>query len=903
MNPIDFPKRYEPLNKRNEEWLNLWMDAIENYGRDIVEMKRRMYSQVYRQVAGDAKIGANEVSTLRQLADSFGNEHRQHFAEDVAEREFKHFDIIGGIIDTLTQKFLEIEDAIRIDTVDKESRSEYLDMKTEIMYKSVEETIKAHINQILILNEYETEIDPEDPEAEQKQQALLQEIEKIKAQYNLGNLDNNLKKSYRNVMVEFCERTIEEDAQRFSFQDKDRVNLLDFLISGSYFRVPRLGLDYYTVDIWRQYDVFYMAEANETDPQKSYIIGRNKWMYPHEIIEQYGKWLTFEQKEAIINNAETFLSTRNNGTHSLADSLLNFNQRIVRGTEADLERISNRFVKVPIQDGESVLDEHLKRYAGDEDNTYGKIEVTESYFKTYKKTGFLRFMQDGEIVNEIVSEEIMPEFLKFYEITQLKNVTKDEFIASNEVNVIYWELEEEVRWRAKINNSGVTATNKSKNKDYINIYIGSEDPLEVELLTESNFINKRMPVCGVMNRKSRIKEVSDYQALHNLCMNEMMDFIERDLGIVTFYNYALLNGILDGDDQEDSMKTVWSILKEIGTVPYSSNDKPQQGTAAPNPMHVYNLSMHDMIRTKYEMAQVFKQEALRILEIVPMQPIAQTQNGLEVTNVVSTAVTETIYDEYREGIIRFYDTLCEVAKYAKYKNIDNAEKITANIEQSEYINSDPTKLLNRRAKVFPQNSPKERRELKELQQMIYMNTIKGTFEERAMLKTVNSTTAFLEKSKQIAQKAEEAVQMQRQWEEKMQQDKIIAEQEKEKRIHENRKEIEMIKGEIALKKQALLSAGFQKNDADKQELYNQAQDELDELDRRYGEIIENRKSQMAELDRNQKDNNRDREFQLKEQEIQLKKEEIEMKRDTAILNKNKWDFPNPKKAKSTKDKK
>lgn len=896
------PKSYVKLSDRNDRWRREWIDYCELIGREQTAYKRDIYSQVYRQIMGDAKVDISKLGGLNKIASQLPYEHKTKFADELADKEIKHFDFIGNIIEKVTQQFLELDDAINIDSIDKESKSEFMNYMTEVLFKDVDANMQAQINKILIMKGLNPNIDENAENAEEVKQALLAEIDMIQKEHSLSTAPNRAKRDYRDLMVEFSNKTILDDKQRFRFDEMDRESILDFMVSGSWLRVPRVGLDYYTVDNWRQYDSFWVAGNNETDPQKAVIIGRNRWLYPHEIIENYGVHLTMEEKEAIISNDNALVSGRYRSTYDLKDSLSTMGgQMIVSGTKEQLARVSNTLTKVELSENETLLSLGINNNKHDifGYGTSGKIEVTEAYYKTYKKVGFIKFEFEGDTINQIVSEEIVDEFLDIYEIKDLKHVNKEQFLKSDEPNIIYWDFEEEVRWGGKINNYGVGSEDKN-NKTNVEIYMGSEDPITPEILADSQFVNKKNPVCGVINKKSRIKEISDYQALHNLCMNEMMDYIEKDMGIITFYNFALLGGLLDGDDPKESLNTAWSLIKEYGMLPYSQ--RVDQGQAASPPISVFNASAHEIIRHKYEMAQVFKQQAMNILEIAPAQPMVQKQNDIEQNTATSTTITEVIYDEYREGVIRLYDTLIEVAKYAKSNKIDNSEYVSGSIELNAYIDSSPELIANRKAKVYPQNDPKGRRLLKELNQMVYMNTIEGSFEERTLLKTAKTTTEFLERSKEMARKAEQIRALQQEHEQKLRQDASMAEAEKEQQMHENKKELAMIKAYVDLKKQSMLSAGFQDTQAEQDNLLAEADLSFRELEQQFDAAIIKKKAQLAELDRRENDKFKEKQLELQERETAAKEKKVDNELLIAEMNKNKYDFPKSTKPPKNKNK-
>ena len=139
-------------------------------------------------------------------------------------------------------------------------------------------------------------------------------------------------------------------------------------------------------------------------------------------------------------------------------------------------------------------------------------------------------------------------------------------------------------------------------------------------------------------------------------------------------------------------------------------------------------------------------------------------------------------------------------------------------------------------------------------------------------------------------------QQQQQQQMQMMQMQQESEMKKEEMKHKNAIELEQIKGEIALNKQAILALGFVKNDEEKDSgedstplVIEQLKASTQDLERRY-------KERVSEADLRQRRIDSDRRFLLSQQEQQNKARETNARIETANrqlqiaqINKNRYD--------------
>ena len=94
----------------------------------------------------------------------------------------------------------------------------------------------------------------------------------------------------------------------------------------------------------------------------------------------------------------------------------------------------------------------LNYFFNNYDNRYDLIRVVETYWVSYKRIGYLvyRKPESYDLVNEIVTDEILRELINEYGIKQLRTVTLDQHSANPVENTIVWDYVPEVWYGVKI---------------------------------------------------------------------------------------------------------------------------------------------------------------------------------------------------------------------------------------------------------------------------------------------------------------------------------------------------------------------------------------------------------------------------------------------------------------------
>lgn len=889
------PKLAIRSNERDLDHFKDEMNMLEEMGRHQTRLKQEKYQAVYKLLKGEHTIDFDNLKSFRSLGATLGytKDNLTELLEKLELEDYEHFDFIGNIVEIITQVYLESETKVNVDAVDEVSRNNYLQLKTDLMYDSLDNLLQAQLRYLAIKRGLDPNV--EDMSEEEKNQ-MLEQLEALKQEYSLSKVETKLQKNYKNVAIEFAQQTKKEDEARFDFQNIIKTALLDFLVSGSYYINERIGLDFYRPELWRQYDVFIDINEEETNPHKAEMLGRRRWLKAHDIIKDYGSYLTSKQQEALINNG-TYRMEDDIQHQSIDEYLRTFGGDVYldfpeRQTANRMRALNNIVgedtfeamfgIKRPTHDFTlSAAGGNFYNY-----NIYDRYEVTEAYYTTYKLVGFVRYEKDGEILQEIVTDELNREFKELYGI-KLKTVSAKEFSETEDVNIIVWQWMPEKRWGLKINQWNTKMDDA--------IYVGG-DTLPRKIIKDSKFYGEIIPVSGVVNRKSRLKQIAQHQTWYNMIMNDAKSSMERNLGYLTFIDYRYISGNYKGDGGEDTFNNFFSLARNWGFVPMDFSSENVQGSQQQTqPFSVVNASNVLETEKKLQFAKIFKAEAYQELGIAHLysgQTITQEQNGQEMTTLQTSPVLESIFDEFTEGLLKFWEVHIEYAKYAKVKKIDNSDTYAQSDMIRAYLDNVDLDIIDADLRIYHINNAGERKKVLEAKQIALQNTVDASIESRMEILNSSSMAEIIEISRQLEQKRIEMQQRQQEFEQQMQQQKNQAEAQRIIQEHRQKMEEIELKGRLDIQKAAMVATGFQKDPENIDDIMKSLKMTLQMAEQQSNEMMNEQKLYMDSLKMDNEQEHKSKQLELKQRELDIKEKAVDTNLAVAVSNKNKYDFVN-----------
>jgi hypothetical protein len=401
------------------------------------------------------------------------------------------------------------------------------------------------------------------------------------------------------------------------------------------------------------------------------------------------------------------------------------------------------------------------------------VQVTEAYWRSWKRVGILNYTTpDGISATEMVTDELLKEFLEENEIKTLNRVTLEEIEKNPKPNTIAYTWMPEIRWGVKI----------SSQNSYLveDLYIGGE-PIEFQVKGgASNIYNVQIPVAGYIG-DSLAKKLRPYIIKHNIVLNQIYSLLEKELGqFMLFDIHFLPSEYKDNVSTRESLEMLYESIREIGIAPIDTSKQNMQG--ANNGMNMFmnsQLDFTNQINTRLALAQEFKRMALEQIGITP-QRLGQTNEYATATGVregmtATYSQTDPIFSVMSQSTRKATELHLTVAQYCQKNFKDYTFLYVKSDGDKSFINLSDDNFHLRNFGVFPVNNAKTKRDLERLKETIFqLNTQNNNIMDLAEVMASDSMQKLVAIGKRQQQDRIKEVEAQRQHEAQIEEARINA---------------------------------------------------------------------------------------------------------------------------------
>lgn len=901
------PKQALPRNQKNDTWKRNVMDTLEDIGVYQVS-KNLAFRDYYDMMEGNLVMRHFDetLSVSSTIAD---------FTEKVSglPSYLKHFDLIGIIVNLISGEYDNQKEKVRIDSVDPFSRSElYREKNTQVRQFS-EEYFKLELQRLLVLKGINPEGQEFETDEERQQYAQFLEEEKNKL-ITPSEIESTLNKSWRATIAEWAEATVESDYIRFDLADLDLEEFVDYLLTGRYFRHYHIGYDYYKPERWSPIQTFISEEQDIVYPQDGEYVGYIHYLPPSSLLERYGHLFSHDTLQKLEGE---YLNGSDSNSLSIEQAIRKgFSENhIVPYTGYYRRDLANRVqtaTGVPMgmeyrfndqgeQEGRRsfLYDDNYNnigiRYAqqlrNDIDVRTDLVQVTEAYFKSWKRMGLLTL--ENPLTNDPyqveVEEDLLNDFIKENKIKQTKKVSLQEAKEKKEINTLAWFYVPQV-WKGKKINSG--------NLNFIEDLVFDVEPLPYQIKGNSNLFDVKLPVAGIITT-SLAKKIEAYQEEYNLHMNLIRNATEKHIGEFLLFDFNLLAAQYKNEWGENTAELIDNFTQNIRDVGMEFTDMSPQNTKGmnPNASSAQKLSINFIQDMQYHAQQAEMFKALAYEQIgITQQRLGQpdkysTAEGIRQGVDASYAQTERLYRKFNTAKRKELEVHLSAAQYAVKENKDIV---------IDYVKPDEGRILKkftdenfhlRRINIIPINDSAQRKNLEAFRQyMMQNNTANNDLLDFAKIFTTKSFKTLLEYAELSRTKKEREVEAGRQHEQQIVQQKIQAD--REAQLARDKQELAVvnkkIEGDIRVAEINGLARAADNNadltvikeiqKATDDNLRNQREDrkiDLQEREVKRKEVIDESQMQTALKNLN-----------LELEKLKMREKENETKRFTSIINKN-----------------
>ena len=735
-----FPDQFKTeKEKQDESWVKNTMDYFANKAYAEYVKNRDTFVKNYDLVKGILRPeDFYETPEVRSFTEMLK-------ADLDLPQYVKHYSILTPPINTLLGELVKRPDIHRVKAFDDDSRSEELQIKTQLLQDFIINKAKQQIT--FQLAQSGQEVDQEE----------LDGMTMQKVQDQLSSYTSTAEKWANHILA--CQKV------DFNMKEKSEDAFRDLLISSrEFFHIyednSKLG---YNVEVSNPKNTWFLTTPdrkytsdNALRGQGAYAAGTVEVMEISEIIEKVPD-LTKEEIDHLRSSLQDY------GLINVRESNLG-NPDAARGIDSIQYDTYDPLVLRTRMIIESEMKENndgLKDFLGLTSNvsSFGyKYVVVRSYWMSKMKIG------------KVIYED---------EMGNIQSTFVDENYKQNDIPTQVGKTE----WGWI-------------NQWYQGIKIGP-DIYHIKPYKLLNYCPIIGQVYEVKNTESRslVDLMKPFQVIYNVCMNQLFKLLEKEIGNVASVNIRRVPRVKDGDAQDDI--DIWELeARERGIM---FDDDSPENTKAPvtNTSVVRNvdLTRSSEIQARYNLAVQMKNECWELIGLNRQRlgavQATETATGTNTALSQSYAQTEPIFAAHEYILNQVYQGIVDAAQYVESKKPLSTVSYITNEGEAAFVEVNGTDLKLRDLKVFVTSRPQDIQafnELRLLAQPLLQNG--GSFSDVIELYSTNSIrqmkevfNRLREKQEQMQEQAQQLEQQKvQQQQEQFQQAQQLAYQQKQEEV-------------------------------------------------------------------------------------------------------------------------
>ena len=890
MGTLTQPIQFLPEKEKDEEWRAWNLDWLEFQGMKQLRRNARRLMKNYKLAKGIIDKTDYIVEEDNEMADLIDTLTK----EDVSALELKFYPIIPNVINVLSNEFSKRASKITFRAVDDMSYNEMLEEKRAML----EDVLVQQAQQKMLISMINQGLDPESEEAQQ-----MMSTENIKT---LPEIEDYFRKDYRSMIEEWASHQMKVDTERFTLQELEERAFRDMLTTDREFWHFRMMEDDYEVELWNPLLTFYHKSPDVRYISQGNWVGKMDLLSVSDVIDKFGWMMNQEQLEALeaiypVRSAGYAIQGyQNDGTYYDPTRSHEWNTQMPSlayrqfTSLYDTQFGTGDIVEWILSDSEDTVD-------------FGKthlLRVSTIYWKSQRKIGHLtKITQEGEIIQEIVTEDYKTIEKPIYNTTLFKQKNKDNLIFGEHID---WIWINETWGGVKIgpNRPAFWGMNNPGgiNPIYLGLNGGKPGRIPFQFKGDATLYGCKLPVEGSVfgDRNTRSISLVDlmkpYQIGYNIVNNQIADILVDELGTVIMLDQnALPRHSLGEDWGKNNLAKAYVAMKNFQMLPLDTSITNTENALNFQHYQVLNLEQTNRLLSRIQLANYFKNQAFEVIGLNPQrmgQAIAQQQTatGIEQAMNASYAQTEQYFIQHSDYLMpRVHQMRTDLSQYYHSKKPSLRLQYITTTDEKVNFQINGTELLMRDFNIFCTTKTNQRSIMEQLRSIALNNNTTGAsiYDLGNIIKaeSIAELTGVLKEAEQktMAQKQQE-----QQLQQQMQQE-MLASQEKQKQM----------------------DLQFKAEEAEK----NRQKDILVAEIRAsgYGAMMDVNKNQQSDFDENMKDIRQSEQYReqmnfkreqevnktamtgqkmsIEREKIQTQKEIADKQLQIARENKNKYDAP------------
>lgn len=726
MGSVTQPLQFISSKDKDEEWAAWNLDWLEWNGLKQIRRNARRLMKNYKLAKGiidKSDYIIEENNEYRDVVELLTK-------EDPTALELKFYPIIPNVINVLVAEFAKRTTKLTYRAVDEFSYNEMMEQKR----KMVEETLMSNAQMKIVSAMLEAGMDPDSPEAQEQISP-----ENLKT---LPEIESFFKKDYRSMVEQWASHQHKVDVERFRMDELEERGFRDSLITDREFWHFHMMEDDYDVELWNPAITFYHKSPDARYISQGNWVGKVDMLTVADVIDKYGYMMTEEQLEALeaiypIRSAGYNIGgLQNDGSFYDATKSHEWNTNM----PSLAYRQYTSAVAGSVTEGGDIINQILSQGEDyyDQGTAY-LLRVTTAYWKSQRKVGHLtKITEEGEVLNEIVTEDYKITEKPVYDTRLFKNKNKENLILGEHID---WIWINETWGGVKIGPNLPSFWGMNNPGGFSPIYIGVGKnhigPLKFQFKGDASLYGCKLPVEGAVfsdrNTKSTalIDLMKPYQIGYNIVNNQIADILVDELGTVIMLDQNTLPKHSLGEDWgKGNYANAYVAMKNFQILPLDTSITNTENALNFQHFQKLDLEQTNRLMSRIQLANYFKQQAYEVIGVNPQrmgQQLSQTTaTGVEQAMAASYAQTEIYFIQHCDYLMpRVHQMRTDLAQY--YNSTKPSARLSYITTADEKVNFEieGTDLLMRDLNIFASTTANHRAVLEQLKQMAMQNNTTG----------------------------------------------------------------------------------------------------------------------------------------------------------------------------------
>jgi len=723
---ITQPLQFIPKKDKTQEWAAWNLDWIEWQGLKQIRRNARRLMKNYKLAKGiidRSDYIVEENNEYRDIVEMLTK-------EDASALELKFYPIIPNVINVLVAEFAKRSTKLTYRSSDEFSYNEMLEQKRAM----VEETLLGDAQVKITAALLEQGLDPESPEA--KQQLSPENLK------TLPEIEQFFKKDYRSMIEQWATHQHKVDIERFKMDELEERGFRDMLITDREFWHFQMREDDYEVELWNPVICFYHKSPDARYISQAQWVGKTDMFTPADVIDKFGYLMNEEQLQALeavypVRSAGYNIGgMQNDGSFYDATKSHEWNTNMPSLAMRQFTTASANSV----YDGGDIISQILSE--GEDYTDQGTaylLRVSTVYWKSQRKVGHLtKVTEQGEVLNEIITEDYKLSSKHIYDNRLNKNKTKDNLVFGEHID---WIWINEVWGGIKIGPNIPSYWGMNNPGGFAPMYIGIDKdeigPLKFQFKGDSTLYGCKLPVEGAVfsDRNTRSTALIDlmkpFQIGYNIVNNQIADILIDELGTIIMLDQNTLPKHSLGEDWgKNNLAKAYVAMKNFQMLPLDTSITNTENALNFQHFQKLDLSQTERLMSRVNLANHFKQQAFEVIGVNPQrmgQQLSQmTATGVEQATASSYAQTEVFFIQHCDYLMpRVHQMRTDLAQY--YQSTKPSTRLTYITSADEKVNFEinGTDLLLRDLNIFCTTTANNRAILEQLKQFAMQNNTTG----------------------------------------------------------------------------------------------------------------------------------------------------------------------------------